>query len=59
MNRYVFEQLEQISREMKALVTAEPGSSDEMLEHVSRQERVADLETDRDELVVGLLFNAY
>jgi hypothetical protein len=59
MNRGVIEQLGQISREMKALVAAESDSNDEMSENVSREEHVAGLESDRDELVVGLLFHAY
>ena len=59
MNRGVIEQLEQICGEMKALVAAASGSNDEMSENISREERIANLESDRDELVVGLLFHAY
>lgn len=59
MSRNNIEQLEQVCNDMKTLVATDFGSNEETSGNFSREERVAELESERDELVAGIVFHAY
>ena len=59
MSRNIVEQLGQVCGEIKALRNTASDRKEEMPENFSREERITELESDRDELVVSMVFHAY